>query len=81
MIEARKLTDAVYRGVLSKRRDGLQACLDKFDGGDLRRSGMFAVSIPSLPRGGSVHGKGRGGLCKSLRLIYSEIEREDLSSM
>ena len=46
MIEARKLADSDYREVLSKRRDGLRACLDKYGGGDLRKSGMFAVSIP-----------------------------------
>ena len=48
MAEVRKLADAVYREALIKRRKRLQACLDKFEGGEMQETGVFAVSVPLL---------------------------------
>ena len=48
MTEARKQADATYREALAERMGRLQACLDKFEGGEPREKSAFAVTIPLL---------------------------------
>ena len=47
MTEARKQL-CVYREALAERMGRLQACLDKFEGGEPREKSAFAVTIPLL---------------------------------